>query len=229
MIPTTKTQIRGGCTLPGKGKKMNHHTMVKFTATGECVALQTISRTYRSPHRFFILEKKFRELEHVGALTVRDLHSFAELRLYEAKEGKKMLEITFFWLNAKGNGGLYGQEERIALPYERFLRLAEESQAQGGETKRLLSHREQHKPKIEFYSRSNLQDVVQRKELRHKLGKFLDRHFNWPDAMSIQISDDFVPYSFFFTEKRATGNGLCGGIILHGQEDLKKAYYGMHT
>ena len=29
--------------------------------------------------------------------------------------------------------------------------------------------------------------------------------------------------------KRANGTGMCGGIILHRQEDLKKAYYGIHT
>ena len=23
--------------------------------------------------------------------------------------------------------------------------------------------------------------------------------------------------------------GICGGLILHGQEDMSKAYYGIHT
>ncbi len=53
---------------------------------------------------------------------------------------------------------------------------------------------------------------------------FLDCHFRWPDAVRIQIVDDScVLYSFFFQEERLNGNGICGGIILHGQEDLKKA------
>ena len=43
------------------------------------------------------------------------------------------------------------------------------------------------------------------------------------------VYDDFVPYNFFFREERTCGTGLCGGIILHGQKDLKKAYYGIHT
>ena len=45
----------------------------------------------------------------------------------------------------------------------------------------------------------------------------------------IVVYDDFVPYSFFFQEECVNGNGICGGIILYGREDLKKACYGMHT
>lgn len=203
--------------------------MVKFSATEDYVSLQTVSRAYHSPQQFVILQSEFRELEKKKSLLVRDIRSFAMLRLYRTAAGRQTLEIVFSWLSGQENGELHGQEERIVLPYEKFLQLAEESEAQGGTCKKLLSLQEQHRPKIEFYSRGNLQEVVQRKALRRKLGKFLDRHFNWPDAKSIQISDDFVPYSFFFTEKREEGNGLCGGIILHGQKDLKRAYYGMHT
>ena len=203
--------------------------MVKFSAAEDYVSLQTISRAYHSPQRFVILQSEFRELEKKKHLLVMDIRSFAKLRLLQTAAGRQILEIVFSWLSSRENGELYGQEERIRLPYEKFLQLVEESYEQGGTCKKLLSIQEQHRPKIEFYSRGNLQEVVQRKTLRRKLGKFLDRHFNWPDAKSIQISDDFVPYSFFFVEKRDTGNGLCGGIILHGQENLKKAYYGMHT
>lgn len=70
---------------------------------------------------------------------------------------------------------------------------------------------------------------AERKVLRRKLGRFLNNHFSWKGSRRIVVYDDFVPYSFFFQEERLNGNGICGEIILHGQEDLKKACYGMHT
>ena len=38
-----------------------------------------------------------------------------------------------------------------------------------------------------------------------------------------------LPYSFFFEEYTPYGRGICGGIILHGAEDLAKAQYSVHT
>ncbi len=70
---------------------------------------------------------------------------------------------------------------------------------------------------------------MENRVIRRKLEKFLGRHFNWRDSDRIIVTDDFAPYSFFFTEMRGKIRGICGEIILHGQEDLKKAYYGMHT
>lgn len=45
----------------------------------------------------------------------------------------------------------------------------------------------------------------------------------------IVIYDDGQPYSFFFEEYTPYGRGICGGIILHGAEDLAKAQYSVHT
>ena len=45
----------------------------------------------------------------------------------------------------------------------------------------------------------------------------------------ITMYDDFEPYSFFFREQTPYGAGICGGVILHGRENLEKAYYGIHT
>ena len=36
-------------------------------------------------------------------------------------------------------------------------------------------------------------------------------------------------YSFFFREYRGGQALMCGGLILHGQDDMGKAYYGIHT
>ena len=94
---------------------------------------------------------------------------------------------------------------------------------------KLLAMKGARLPKVEFHSREHLKEVVERPVLRKKLGKLLANHLEWRGSIRIMVYDDFVPYSFFFREERDNGTGLCGGIILHGQEDMKKAHYGIHT
>ena len=67
-----------------------------------------------------------------------------------------------------------------------------------------------------------------------KLMKFLRTRFQWPDTDEIVLYGDFEPYSFLFREYRRGKGGdleaaMCGGVILHGQEDMKTAYYSTHT
>lgn len=83
--------------------------------------------------------------------------------------------------------------------------------------------------RFEFHSRQNLHQIAQRPLLRHKLGKTLEHHFQWRDAEKILIYDDGAPYSFFFEEVTPRGTGICGGIILHGADNLQKAQYSVHT
>ena len=83
--------------------------------------------------------------------------------------------------------------------------------------------------RFEFHSRRNLHQIAQRPLLRHKLGKTLEHHFQWRDAEKILIYDDGAPYSFFFEEVTPRGTGICGGIILHGADNLQKAQYSVHT
>lgn len=54
-------------------------------------------------------------------------------------------------------------------------------------------------------------------------------NFNWPRSDEVHLYNDFTPYSFFFREFAGGRACLCGGLILHGQEDMNKAYYGLHT
>lgn len=65
--------------------------------------------------------------------------------------------------------------------------------------------------------------------LRHKLGKFLDQHFNWYNYERIVLTDDYLPYSFFFEGYMVQGTKTCGGVILHGEENIRTAKYGIHT
>ena len=78
-------------------------------------------------------------------------------------------------------------------------------------------------------NRANLRAAIDTPQVRRKLGKALAVNFNWPDADEIHLTDDFVPYSFFFREIRDGQARMCGGLILHSQEDMNKAYYGIHT
>lgn len=82
---------------------------------------------------------------------------------------------------------------------------------------------------LEFHSRKNLKAVVENPILRHKLGKFLDQHFNWYNYERIVLTDDYLPYSFFFEGYMVQGTKTCGGVILHGEEDIQTAKYGIHT
>lgn len=210
---------------------MGQRTMVKLSASEDCVFLWTVSRGFRSPHRFGISVRKLQILEAERHAIVSDIHSFAELRLGRSakEENEDMLTVDFTWLSDSGGRRVVGREETVHLPYRQFQEKLEESRKLGGAGVGMLSVDEKGTPRIEFQSRKNLRAVAERKVLRRKLGKFLNNHFSWKGSRRIVVYDDFVPYSFFFQEERLNGNGICGGIILHGQEDLKKACYGMHT
>ena len=210
---------------------MGQRTMVKLSASEGCVFLWTVSRGFRSPHRFGISVRELQILEAERHAIVSDIHSFAELRLGRSakEENEDMLTVDFTWLSDSGFRRVAGREETIHLPYRKFQEKLEESRGLGGAGVGMLSLDEKAAPRIEFQSRNNLRAVAERKVLRKKLGRFLNNHFSWKGSRRIVVYDDFVPYSFFFQEERLNGNGICGGIILHGQEDLKKACYGMHT
>ncbi len=208
---------------------MDERVMVKMEAGEGCVILRTISRKRRSPQRFIMLKKELGELEEKKRVILRDIHSFADIRLYKSAQGRDTLEITFFWLSDSGFGDVKGWSQRVILRYEDFLACLENSRQSGGKGQRLLSIEEYCRHKIEFKSFANLKEVAKVPLLRKKLGHFLAGNFNWTGYERIVITDDFVPYSFYFIGYTPYGKGICGGIILHGQENLRKAYYGMHT
>ena len=65
--------------------------------------------------------------------------------------------------------------------------------------------------------------------LAAQAGKFLDQHFNWYNYERIVLTDDYLPYSFFFEGYMVQGAKTCGGVILHGEENIQTAKYGIHT
>lgn len=209
----------------------NRRTMLKLSASEESVSLRTVSRGFRSPQRFIVLCKELQELEEKRYFVAADIRSFAEMHLENAgtEGGGDTLKIRFTWLSDAGAGKLSGTEEILRFPWDGFKEGILKSRSLNGAAVPLLSIKDYRNPVIEFQSRKNLRAVVNKPILRRKLGKFLSCHFAWKSSRRIVVYDDFEPYSFFFKEEMPTGTGICGGIILHGRDNLKKAYYGMHT
>lgn len=208
---------------------MDNRIMIKLSASEGCIRLRTFSREYRSPHGFVFTEKELLELEEKRYMMVSDIHSFAKLALKKTMGQGDILEICFTWLSDAGGGKVSGRMEDVRLPYGKFRGLVQESREKGTQA-RALSLGGHGSPRIQFQSRQNLKAVAGSKKLRKKLGKFLGKHFLvWKGSRKITVYDDFLPYSFTFREQTPYGNGMCGGIILHGQENLEKAYYGIHT
>lgn len=211
-------------------KDMNNRTMATVYVDRDSISLKTRSRNGCSPQQFIILKKELQRLEEKKYLIAKDIHSYAELRLCDAVDGVKVLEFSFTWLKDAGRDSVSGYTERIRLPYEPFRAYAAgEEETVDGTRWRLLSIPEQNRPKLEFHSRKNLKAVVENPILRHKLGKFLDQHFNWYNYERIVLTDDYLPYSFFFEGYMVQGAKTCGGVILHGEENIQTAKYGIHT
>ena len=202
---------------------MKDRTLVYMTFRDSTVSLRTVSRSRKSPHRFYIPCQELEGLEAGSTALVQDIHSFAMLRR-DAHAGT--VEVTFTWLEGNGNG-VSGYQESITLPYGKMMECLHQSKPFVWKTLSIDSSAKQ--AQIVFKSRKNLHAALANGVIRRKLIRFLRDQFRWAYVEKIEIYDDFMPYSFFFRETRGGETGLSGGIILHGQEDMKTAYYSMHT
>jgi len=190
------------------------------------IGLRTVSRSRKSPHRFYISRDTLEELEHKPEVIVRDIRSFAVLRR-DTHTGTIEIEAT--WLSGDEDH-LSGYQDIILLPYQKIKGCLCASQQGEPVVLKMLSmdiHREQ--PRFVFKSRRNLHAVLKNASIRRKLIRFLRDQFRWPCSDEIEFYDDFMPYSFIFKEIRENKPVMTGGLILHGQEDLKDAYYSIHT
>lgn len=210
---------------------MNNRTMVKIRCSKDLLVIRTVSWERKSPHWFSILRSEMRQLEEKPEcrLISVDGGSFAALRLMKTSDRAQMLEIRFTWLQGDGADRVKGWTETVRLSYARIHTFVEAGEDMDDTEWRQLAMPEQMTHRIEFRSRKNLHVVAGCPILRHKLGKFLDRHFRWNGTEKIVIYDDFLPYSFFFEEHTPHGMGICGDIILHDAENLQKAQYSIHT
>ena len=125
-----------------------------------------------------------------------------------------------------------GVEQTIHLRWSAFRAFLETCRQPDGpkDFKALSLDVSKRRPRLVFDgNKANLHAAVSNSQIRRKLGKALMTNFCWPDADEVHLTNDFVPYSFFFREYQNDRPCLCGGLILHGQEDMSKAYYGIHT
>lgn len=151
---------------------MNNRTMIKLSASKDCITLRTFSKDCHSPQGFVLMEKELLELEEKRYMTVSDIHSFAKVSLRKSFEQAEILEIEFTWLSDTGGGKVSGRTETVRLSYKKFKSSIKQSREDSMQIK-MLSLEESGRPKIEFQSRRNLKAVAETKALRKKLGKFM--------------------------------------------------------
>lgn len=208
---------------------MDNRIMIKLNVYGELLDIRTFSAKTRSPHRFAILRSELARLETENqTILVSDLSSFAKMRLEQMSDQETFLHIDFTWLSTFGKHGVSGFQEHVCVPYDRFRALIIDSSIDC-QPRRILSVSNTNRPRIEFRSKRNLTAVVGNPLLRHKLGLFLDQHFRWHGCNKVILTDEWIPYSFAFQSYTSARADICGGVILHQQEDLRTAYYSIHT
>ena len=208
---------------------MTDRILLRACANENTISIQTYTPRMKSPQRFYITYDEFDQLQQDGRLLPNDGHSFAQLRLDEQHD---RIEFRFTWLSGCGFGRVEGTEQAVMIHWSKFLAFLQACRLPDGPKtyKDISLDISRSRPRLVFGgNRENLRAAIGSRHIRHKLGKALMANFNWPDADEVHIYSDFMPYSFFFREFRGGQAGMCGGLILHGQENTSKAYYGIHT
>lgn len=206
----------------------SNRTLVKATAGKSCIGLKTVSRERGSSRRFLMIREHFAKLSNEETVIVSDIHSFAALRRSEATG---LLTIDFTWLSGSCNGEVSGWEESVVLPYDALMAFVRDSTREDGPKEwKHLSVCSSSRPKLVFHDQEGLRKCVANRIVRGKLARALRDNFCYPGAVQIEFYPDFEPYSFIFHEERGGCAGITGGLTLHRREnDLKKAYYSIHT
>lgn len=206
---------------------MTDRTLVKVSAYGDSFVFRTVSPERKSPHTFYVPRRMFAELERTGEILCQDILSFARF-FRDMTDGT--LIIQFSWLSQRGKDRLEGWEQMVRLPYDAFSAFIKDSAEKDGRSDWIaLSVASRRMPKLVFCGKESLHAALDSKLVRRKLVKFLRDNFKWPGADEIRFYNDFVPYSFFFREIRSGEPVMCGGLILHGQDNMAKAAYSIHT
>ena len=199
---------------------MPERIMLKAITADEHIILHTVTNTGKKSRQFYVRRIELAELQSKDYIVVKD-YAFAE---FAHDRFNDTLLIKFYWMNLSGLDGFKGFVQRVTVNFSDFMDFINS----GITEYKALSIPELYAPKLTFASSRNLHEIVTDKLLRRKLSKFLRDNFKW-GSTEIKLFDDFVPYSFYFREYRNGTNGMCGGLILHGQTDMSKAYYSIHT
>lgn len=206
---------------------MKDRTLVYMIFRTDCISLRTVRRSQKSPHRFYIPHSRLEALEHTPYMIAHDLNSFAVLRR-DTYAGNIEIELT--WLSGDGHA-VSGYQETVILPYGQLAAYLDKSTSEDSPVVwKTLSIDNSHKqPQLVFKSSKNLHASLADNIVRHKLVRFLRDKFCWPQSERIEFYDDFLPYSFIFREYQGGKSVMTGGLILHNQDDRKKARYSIHT
>ena len=211
---------------------MTDRILFRAHAWESTISIQTYTPRMRSPQRFYITYSELDRLQNEGGIITHDIHSFAVLRLDERHD---RITFEFTWLSGRSFDRVEGHEQTVYLRWSKlknFLDAARQPDCpEENKIFRAVSlDVRRGRPRLVFDgNRANLKAAIGDHLIRRKLGKALMANFNYPDVDEIHLTNDFVPYSFFFREYRNGRAGICGGLILHGQDDMSKAYYGIHT
>ena len=210
---------------------MTNRILLRVRANERTVELwcASASANMKSPQHFLICYEEFDRLQREGRIITDDIHSFVKIRLDEKHD---RIAFDFTWLTGHCQGRVEGSEQAIDIRWSKFQAFLQDCrQPEGPKTFKAVSLDElRGRPKLTFVgNRANLRAAIGNPLVRHKLGKALVSNFNWPGADEIRLYNDSVPYSFFFREYRDGQTLMCGGLILHGQEDIRKAHYSIHT
>lgn len=208
---------------------MTDRILLHAHADENTVQFRTVSARMKSPQRFYVTYGELDRLQRDGSIITSDIHSFVQIRLDERRD---LARFEFTWLTGRSFGRVEGNEQTIHLKWSSFREFLETRRDPNGpkEFKAISLDVSRHRPRLVFDgNRANLKAAIGDPQVRRKLGKALMANFQWPDADEIHLYNDFTPYSFFFREYRGGQALMCGGLILHGQEDMGKAYYGIHT
>ena len=211
---------------------MTNRILFRAYANENTISVQTYTPRMRSPQRFYITFTELDRLRDEGSLITSDIHSFVKLRLDERRD---RITFEFTWLSGRSFDRVEGVEQTVNLRWSQFRDFLDAvRQPECPEDDKIFRaislDVRRGRPRLVFDgNRANLRAAIENPLIRHKLSKALMANFNWPDTDEIHLTNDFVPYSFFFREYRNGQACMCGGLILHGQDDMRKAYYVIHT
>lgn len=206
---------------------MTDRTLVKVSASEYCISFRTISRRRKSPRTFAITRDALERLKYQNKIIVSDIHCFASL-YRDTSAGT--VRIEFSWLTGSCDC-LTGWEETVILSYDALTSFVQASAQEDGQKKwAVLSIKLVSRPQIVFADVDGLRKCVQNKTVRKKLARALRDNFHYYSVERIVLYHDFAAYTFFFRVYRDGCSTMCGGLILHNlQNNLKKAYYSVHT
>ena len=116
----------------------------------------------------------------------------------------------------------------MVLPYDALMDFVKASAQKSGPQKwKVLSLQSTMTPQIVFVYTAGLRKCLENRIIRGKLARALRDNFCGADR--VEFYPDFEAYSFTFRSYRTGRSSYVGGLILHDQDDLKKAHYSVHT